>query len=114
MREFDAAGLVTDFVKQAILEPAEEHLETSFSELDSAKAVALDAIAERYMAFGLYDKARSLKQHAIDIFARTNGPDSRATLHTRIRMADILTMSNKLAEAVDAARATMDACRRVL
>ena len=131
-RERDRARLVTDFMAKMfqvsdpseargnsikareILDKASKEIDTSLARSPELQAQMMDVMGSVYFSLGLYSRAHSLLERAVEIRNRVLGPENPETLLSKHRLAAVLDGEGHFAESVALKRQTLDARRRVL
>ncbi|MGA7632616.1 MAG: serine/threonine-protein kinase, partial [Terriglobales bacterium] len=131
-RERDRATRITDFVTgifkvsspseargntitaREILDKASADIDTSLTKDPERQAQMMSVMGDVYDNLGLYSRAQTLQQKAVEIRRRTLGPESPETLKSMSALALIFYAQGRYAEAETLQRQTLDVQKRVL
>jgi eukaryotic-like serine/threonine-protein kinase len=131
-RERDRANRITDFMTNMfkVSDPSEakgnsitarEILDKSSAEIDTKlakdpelRAKMMYVMGDVYNRLGIYQRAQTLHQHALQIQQQILGPANRDTIESMISYAGDLYQEGRYAEAEDLERKTLDLERRTL
>jgi non-specific serine/threonine protein kinase/serine/threonine-protein kinase len=131
-RERDRATRITDFMTgmfkvsdpseargnsitaRELLDKTSADIDTGLTKDPELQAQMMHVMGFVYQNLGLYPRARSLDQRALDIQRRVLGPEHRDTLSTMNNLANVLSAEGHYPEAEKLLRETLDICRRVL
>jgi eukaryotic-like serine/threonine-protein kinase len=97
-----------------ILDKASREIDTGLAYDPALQAQMMHTMADTYFGLGLYQRAASLEERAVDIRQRVFGPRHPETLRAKSRMAGILRAEGRYAEAERMARETLKTRREVL
>jgi len=97
-----------------ILDKSSQQIETGVGLDAGVQSDLLQVMANTYTNLGLYARAHSLAQTALDSRRRLLGPENPKTLESLQQMGDILFLEGHSAEAEDALRRTLELQVRVL
>ena len=131
-RERDRATRITDFVTgifkvsspseargntitaREILDKASADIDTSLTKDPERQAQMMSVMGDVYDNLGLYSRAQTLQQKAVEIRRHTLGPESPETLKSMSALALIFYAQGRYAEAETLQRQTLDVQKRVL
>jgi serine/threonine protein kinase len=97
-----------------ILEKASTDIDTGLTKDRELQAQMMSVMGDVYNNLGLYPRAQSLDQRAMEIRRRVLGPENPDTLRTVSNLAIVLQHEGDYAEAEKLDRETLDIRRRVL
>jgi eukaryotic-like serine/threonine-protein kinase len=131
-RERDRATRVTDFMTsmfkvsdpseargnsvtaREILDKASANIDTGLAKDPELQAQMMHVMGDVYDNLGLYSRATSLEQQAVEIRKRVLGPENPDTLKSENNLAVLLAREGRYPQAEQLARETLDVSRRVL
>jgi len=131
-RERDRATRITDFMTgmfkvsdpseargnsitaRELLDKTSADIDTGLTKDPELQAQMMHVMGYVYQNLGLYPRAQSLDQRALDIQRRVLGPEHGDTLSTMNNLANVLSAEGHYPEAEKLLRETLDTCRRVL
>jgi eukaryotic-like serine/threonine-protein kinase len=131
-RERDRATRITDFMTgmfkvsdpseargnsitaRELLDKASADIDTGLTKDPDLQAQMMHVMGYVYENLGLYPRAQSLDQRALDIQRRVLGPEHPDTLSSMNNMANVLSAEGRYPEAEKLQRETLDIRRRVL
>jgi len=131
-RERDRADRITEFMTnmfkvsdpseargnsitaREILDKSSEEIESGLAKDPESKAQMLQVMGTVYDGLGLYARAQSLFEQALDIQRRVLGPENRDTLSSMYRLSWVLNKQGHYAEAEKLQSETLNIQRRVL
>jgi serine/threonine protein kinase len=131
-RERDRAARITDFMTsmfkvsnpseargnsitaREILDKASAEIDTGLTKDPELQAQMMSVMGDVYDNLGLYPRAQSLDQRAVEIRQRVLGPENPDTLRTLSNLAVVLEREGRFPEAEKLDRQTLDTRRRVL
>jgi eukaryotic-like serine/threonine-protein kinase len=97
-----------------ILDKAAKDIGTGLNNDPELQAKMMYTMADTYFGLGLYSRARSLLEGAVEIQRRVLGPEHRETLASMSLLAETLMREVRLAEGEKLAREALEVQRRVL
>jgi serine/threonine protein kinase/Flp pilus assembly protein TadD len=97
-----------------ILDKAAADIDKQLSLDPELRAAMMHTMGTVYFGLGLYPKAQSLLERAIEIRKRTLGPEHRDTLSSMKALAEVQSREGRDEEAERTLRAVLEAQRRVL
>jgi eukaryotic-like serine/threonine-protein kinase len=131
-RERDRATRVTDFMTsmfkvsdpseargnsvtaREILDKASANIDTGLAKDPELQAQMMHVMGDVYDNLGLYSRATSLEQQAVEIRKRVLGSENPDTLKSENNLAVLLAREGRYPQAEQLARETLDVSRRVL
>jgi tetratricopeptide (TPR) repeat protein len=131
-RERDRANHITDFMTsmfkvsdpsaalgnavtaREILDKASNDIDTGLKNDPELQAKLMYTMATTYQGLGLYARARSLLENALEIQQRVLGPENQDTLRSMNSLGTVLNHEGRYAEAEKLHRETLSIRRRVL
>ncbi len=131
-RERDRADRITTFMKdmfqvsdpseargnsitaREILDKASQQIDKGLAQDPQAQAQLLRVMADVYEGLGLYSRAQSLNEGAVEIQVRTLGPRNQATLASKSALANSMAGAGRYAEAEKLVRETLAMQNQVL
>jgi serine/threonine protein kinase len=97
-----------------ILDKASNGIKTGLSTDPETQAKMMYTVAESYVGLGMYERAQSLDEQAVELQMRVLGPRNPDTLRSKSALASVLRMGRQYSEAEKLDRETLDIRRRVL
>jgi eukaryotic-like serine/threonine-protein kinase len=97
-----------------ILDKAAADIDKQLSLDPELRAAMMHTMGKVYLGLGLYPKAQSLLERAIEIRRRTLGPEHRDTLGSMTALAEVQFREGREEEAEKTLRAALEGQRRVL
>ncbi|HEV2304242.1 MAG TPA: serine/threonine-protein kinase [Candidatus Acidoferrales bacterium] len=97
-----------------ILDNGSKQIDTGLAKDPETQAQLMGVMGEVYQNLGLYPRAQTLLEHALDTQRRIHGPRNRDTLKAANNLAWLLTLEGDFPGADKLARETLDTARQVL
>src|SRR5690348_8660346 len=97
-----------------LLDGRSKQIDTGLAAAPETQATLMGVMGGVWPKLGLYPRAQSLLEHALDTEQRIHGPRNRETLKSANNLAWLLTLEGKFPEADKLERETLDTARQVL